>query len=109
MSDKIANIKWAQRKNLILLKIDVNGATSEDIQLTADNLSISVTAPSGEIFKFKTDLFAEAVPEVKKKSNNIHMLTFPISLFKLKLILDTSAFHSKRKMKKLISGHGSPK
>merc|ERR1719238_305566 len=63
MSDKIANIKWAQRKNLILLKIDVNGATSEDIQLTADNLSISVTAPSGEIFKFKTDLFAEAVPE----------------------------------------------
>mmetsp|Transcript_21734 Transcript_21734/g.37125 ORF Transcript_21734/g.37125 Transcript_21734/m.37125 type:complete len:196 (+) Transcript_21734:31-618(+) len=62
MSEKVPNIKWAQRKALILLKVEIQGATDDKIELTEKRLTVSATSSMKENYKVTVDLFAECVP-----------------------------------------------
>ena len=69
--EKVANIQWAQRSSLILLKVEVQEATQHKVELTADTLTITATSKSGENYKTVVELFSEAVPDVSKWRVNI--------------------------------------
>jgi len=44
----------------------VQGAKEQNVELTADSITVTATSESGEKYKFSTELFAEAVADSAK-------------------------------------------
>ena len=52
----------------------MQGAKEQNVELTADSITVTATSESGEKYKFSTELFAEAVADVSSPDQDLRFV-----------------------------------
>ena len=106
---KAPQVKWAQRKNCVMLKVEISGAQNEAITLLPDSFTLTATGSDKQDYKLVINTFAEVVPEVRlgyfsyPPSHPLH------SRAKARFKLDLLMLSSPRRTRVLTSGLASPR
>jgi len=58
-STLLADLRWAQRSNLVHIKIDVDDRVSQDIKLTSNSLNFTAVTKSGATYHVTIEFFGE--------------------------------------------------
>ena len=59
------HIRWAQRKDFVYLKVDIDGAVNPQVKLDSKSLSVAAVGANGRHYTIVMTFLNEVVPEVK--------------------------------------------
>ena len=75
------HIRWAQRKDFVYLKVDIDGAVNPVVKLDSKTLSVDSVGSNGGHYQILLTFFSDVVPEVKKKQFLLGFVTLTLQPF----------------------------